>query len=354
MIQADIRRKYFANKKHQEITGGLEGIKTSLSNNLKIDSEKFSAPMEKMGKTTDNQLKLTLFLIASLRDIRDKLNKLTAAEDVSSIKDGVSNISTQLSEFHLPEFPQEISLNPGQVQALSDSINNIKIPEPLREITVKDIDVLINEFKDLKKLMSRPAPEAPKISKIEGKVEVVNLPKVQENKMDFTPLTKSLDELKLLLPSKEINLTPLTSILEEINTGITDLKQKEEDYRAKKVEVTNFPIQKTPQPVTHISINALHGVLSGSLVTITTSPTPIPATALSNRRSMFFYNGSVSTVYIGGSDVASSGANQGFPVFTSTTSPTLDASKNLILYGIVASGTAIVNVLEISDENSGR
>lgn len=59
--------------------------------------------------------------------------------------------------------------------------------------------------------------------------------------------------------------------------------------------------------------------------------------------SFAFYNSSGVTVYIGGADVTST---NGAPVAASSWSPGFDLASDDAIYGIVATGTAAVRVLE--------
>ena len=87
------------------------------------------------------------------------------------------------------------------------------------------------------------------------------------------------------------------------------------------------------------------GILSTN-VTVTTSATALPTTALSGRRAVALYNNSASTttVYIGNSSVT---ATNGFPLTSSCPAITIDASDDITVYGIVSAGTADLRVLEI-------
>ena len=81
-------------------------------------------------------------------------------------------------------------------------------------------------------------------------------------------------------------------------------------------------------------------------VTVATTATRLDSTDETDDRSgssIAVYNASSVTVYIGGSDVTTA---NGVPVSASSWSPGIDLGGNEALYGIVASGTAAVNVLE--------
>ena len=89
-------------------------------------------------------------------------------------------------------------------------------------------------------------------------------------------------------------------------------------------------------------ISPISGSVLPTAVTVTTTATAIPATALAGRRAMMVRNNGSVTVYLGDSTVTST---NGFPL-----SPGEEKSYELgppvTLYGITASGTADVRVLE--------
>jgi hypothetical protein len=79
--------------------------------------------------------------------------------------------------------------------------------------------------------------------------------------------------------------------------------------------------------------------------TVNATATALPATALVGRENIAIYNNdaATTTVYIGGSDVTTT---NGFPLTTSCPAISLDLDNTVIMYGIVASGTADVRTLE--------
>lgn len=85
-----------------------------------------------------------------------------------------------------------------------------------------------------------------------------------------------------------------------------------------------------------------------TLVTIQTTATVIVDLSssgdnVSGSGAAVYNDGSV-TVYVGGDDVTSSGATKGLPLAPGAS---IDAEGNEIFYGIVASGTCDVIVLEV-------
>jgi hypothetical protein len=82
------------------------------------------------------------------------------------------------------------------------------------------------------------------------------------------------------------------------------------------------------------------GVISSvksQIVTVGATATPIPTTALTNRVTMTLYNGSGSTVYLGGSTVTLAA---GFAFLNGTTF-TIAINEGATLYGIAAAPTLI-------------
>lgn len=90
--------------------------------------------------------------------------------------------------------------------------------------------------------------------------------------------------------------------------------------------------------------------VSSRAVTVTTTATRLDSTSDhgtphgSNGQAFTFHNGSAVTVYMGGSDVTTA---NGAPVAASSWAPGMDLTSGDIVYGIVATGTAEVRVLEV-------
>jgi len=235
----------------------------------------------------------------------------------------------------------------------------------------------VQSIRDLDNAISRIKFESPILQKVEGKVGVTSLPKIY----DFERIVKqlvsvqnsiqevrnSIGNIKLEVPvkkEKEIRFPEFPkqfslSESKEILAALSNLQQEIQNLPKNipqvefpnSISVDNFPPQKYPMPVTHVSINGLRGYVKSRSITVSDSVTPLPDEVLANRRSLVIYNNSSVTVFIGGSDVTTT---NGMPVPASSYSPALDASSNLILYGIVSTGTANVRVLEASDEASGK
>jgi len=93
-------------------------------------------------------------------------------------------------------------------------------------------------------------------------------------------------------------------------------------------------------------ITGLHGVVLTTAVAVANgTATALPATILSNRKSMVAYNNGTISIYLGGTGVT--GAGNGIPVGTGDFSPAIDLGTAIIYgYGTSAGGTMIV--MEVS------
>ena len=275
---------------------------------------------------------------AILRKILGLLHSISAYSKMSSTSTGQSP-------------SQKISIKTTDLVTLNKSIEDI-----LKKIEAKQLIV-----------------KMPEISRIGGAVKVLNFPE----QYDFNRLSSALYEIKQSLsnirlevpPQREIKFPdfkfpdfPKTVGLSEtkaILNALKDVKEALENLPKKipqiefprSINVGNFPPQKYPMPVSHISINSLSGEVKTRAVTVTTALTPLPGEVLSNRRSLTIYNNSSVTVEVGGSTFT---FGEGMPVPAGTFSPSLDAGSKMIIYGRVASGTADVRVMEISDLMTGR
>ncbi len=80
-------------------------------------------------------------------------------------------------------------------------------------------------------------------------------------------------------------------------------------------------------------------------ITVGTSATALPTTSLVGREVIAIRNNEASTktIFIGDSDVSTT---NGFPLDSSCPSITLDLDSSVTIYGVVASGTCDVRVLE--------
>lgn len=97
----------------------------------------------------------------------------------------------------------------------------------------------------------------------------------------------------------------------------------------------------SPLPVSEIAAGA---VLS-TAVTVGTSATALPSSALSSRKSMIVFNNGNTTIYLGPSGVTTS---SGLPVYAGAYSPAINLGAGVTLYAISGSAGQNVRVFEVS------
>ena len=83
--------------------------------------------------------------------------------------------------------------------------------------------------------------------------------------------------------------------------------------------------------------------LAAAAVSVGTTATPLPASALANRRSMMIYNNGAAIIYLGGSGVTTA---TGFPLLPGQ-AVTLEVGT-LAVYGRVLTGTVEARILEVA------
>jgi len=326
-------------------------------------------------------------LVSALSRRADRLSKgkekkdLTYKEVLSPILEKLSEIQTDILSVIKPS-ETNIEVDSGTtdlIKGLTDNINSLT--NEVKNLP-KSFDNVGKEIKESlktdvgQKIIPPPKIEFPKIQQISGQVEIKNQIVLKElvSKIDVLnrDITRAIFSIKFP-EQKEIRIPDIripefpkfptsTSIiegklilnaLEKLSKEIISLpdKIKFPDIEIPStVKVSNFPPTKYPMPVTNININPLRGFVKSRNITITTSLTPLPDEVLSNRRSLVIYNNSSQVVYVGGSDVT---VSNGMPVPKNSYSPAFDAGPRMIVYGIVASSTAEVRVLELSNEAIG-
>jgi len=249
----------------------------------------------------------------------------------------------------------EVKVSDAIEKKVSSSIDNINtkltsLPERLRavETAIKDKDMVVNV----------PKFEIPELQKVEVKnqISLSNLSNLLESiNTSIKGINISVPQQKIpeiIIPKYPTKITTaegkqIVSSIKNLEKAIKGIKMPEVEIPGS-VKVSNFPPQKYPMPVTNININPLRGFIKSRTVTVSTTITPLPGEVLSNRRSLIIYNNSSVTVELGGSTMT---FGTGFPVAASATSPPIDAGPNMVLYGIVTTGTANVRVMEVSNEN---
>lgn len=230
------------------------------------------------------------------------------------------------------------------------------------------INKIVEELSGLREVVKSSKITLPQTQNVRGKLEVSNLQYVPYDKMIFTlkSIETKLGSLRIEVPKqqekeirlpeypKEMSVPQIAKVIDavkELKDEIKKIKPSKFDMPDLiKAQVTNFPPQKYPMPVTHMSINSLKGDVRSRKITVN-GLTPLPSDELAYRRSwMVFNNDASSTLYIGGADLT---PDNGLPVLAQTYSPVIDAGPDMQMYG-TSTGSIDVRVFEASDENSGR
>lgn len=222
------------------------------------------------------------------------------------------------------------------------------IPEPLKEVRVSNLsDIKIPEAKNPKVTVDTTA-----VAMKVGELKSILL-EIQNYLPNLKASSKAQKSKEIVFPS-EYSMKEGSAIIEALQGVRDDLGHVHEVLSesgvTSQVEVTNFPPQHIPTPVTNINLNSLRGVPLATAVTVGTSATPLPATALTQRRSLIVYNNSANTIYIGGVDVTTS---TGLPIDANMYSPPIDAGQHMIVYA-VAGSSSNVRVLEVSNDAEGN
>lgn len=264
-----------------------------------------------------------------------------------------------------------------RIDKLIQSVNNlpkIELKDTPASIQIQTmgnetIGKIVSGLLELKEAIKQNKPSFPSVQKIQGSVKVENPPYFPHEKMlsSLRTIEDRIGNIRLEVPKQEVKPIKFPEFPKELTVPemariIDAMKELKDEIRKIKIKipevefpssisVNNFPPQKYPLPVTHISINSLAGTVKSRSVTVTTSLTPLPEEVLADRRSLVIYNNSSVTVEIGGSTFT---FGDGLPIPGGTFSPALDAGSKMIIYGRVASGTADVRTLEVSDLTIGR
>lgn len=306
-------------------------------------SELFDKHFSKTLKVSVDNLntKLEKEVAENTRGVKGRLDQL--------IKKNVdlSSIESKLDEIASKEYKVD-SVSVGEV-----SVSNF--PEPQKEIRISNLDeIVIPKQKSIQKYDFSNQEES--LSRVERALNSI---------YEYLPILKPQEFPKITIPRK-VSIKEAENIIESIEsmakTLSDDLLALSKVVKAQEVgggmnesgkvevEVTNFPPQHIPTPVTNININSLRGVPLSTLVTVGTQPTPLPATPITQRRSLLIFNDSGETLYIGGANVTTS---NGLPVLDQSYSPPIDAGEYMKIYGIMASG-GDVRVFEVSSDSEGN
>ena len=206
---------------------------------------------------------------------------------------------------------------------------NVQVENDIKVRNLNDLEKYFQDLSTQVKMLAQAISSVPQ-QKIEfPKLEI---PKAQE--IDFTPISEAIQNLQEALNKGSMDKDTIP-VLRKIEKSISEL--------------ANRPVM-TPQPVTNVTLNGLQGNIKTTSATVGSTVAQLPSYGqLFNRRAIVIYNNSAVTIYIGGSDVTTS---NGMPVPANSYSPILDAGYNMVMYGIAASGSNNVRVLEVSKDKS--
>ena len=293
-------------------------------------------------------------LISAVNKLPSEYNKALAEE--------IDKLSSQWEELN-----EKIATSEN-IRDVADAVSDIEFPEIVipKSVTVDNLEAEVKKLSDILQKISQKEIVFPKIQKIEGQVDIGKLPDMPSNAQIIRSLQtihEAIENIKIPEPKevripkmpKEIGITSSKDILkalDDVKVSLDSLYDKEQPEFPTTVSIDNFPVQKTPTPVTHINILPLNGGVTSRSVTVTTTVTALPPDPAESRRSViFFNNSSTTTVYIGGADVTPA---NGIPVLAQSNSPTIDAGVKMDIYGITESGSADIRILEVAMETGRR
>lgn len=357
MIDLNARRALVERARYKQIS---ESVQRTMDDKNSQTSELLQ-PLKNVEEITNVQATINAFVAGFMQNMNDEITNLlgVVSKDTSlqALSKPLEDILSSIKEVRT----QEVRLTDEQVNGLKSAISSIKIPDPIEEIKVTQMGTLLEEIKSLSDKIEDLNKE---VTNVSGTVEVSNL---KQEKLDLSPIVSSLTQLReematvfsrittrpesIKIPDQSKYFDRMIEGIDSLGEEIRILSVKQEELAVREVSVTNFPPQMVPTPVTKIDINPLRGEFKSTLVTVGTTPTPLPSPSLAKRRSLIVFNNHASaTLYIGGSNVASSGANTGLPVLAQGYSPPVDADARMILYGVSASSSIPVIVLESSND----
>ena len=261
----------------------------------------------------------------------------------NQIKEGNTNQSTS------DEQKSEGNKIVSSLEVIRKQISLIVIPKPEKaekvifpaQFSLKESKQIIGEIANLQDILLTLVDIVKKLKFKDSSEEVVEqLKDLQKSIVGLSKPSKTAD--------KAINIDSLLDKLVAVEKAIKEIKIPEVVI-PETVEVSNWPPQKVPQPVTNINLNPLRGIVHPTTTTVSSSLTTLPSYGvLENRRAIIFYNNSSTiTVFIGGSTVTTS---NGLPIDPKSFSPSFDSGPRQVWYGVTTSGTADVRTVEIAND----
>lgn len=287
--------------------------------------------------------------LQSLQRVIGKGSLIDSLEAVSKNMGSMSFNGESLNELRtlVTDLSQKIKIL-AELEAKIPTEIRVQLKEELTGMKISG-DVAVQSMPPVK--ISNLSELAGYIQKITGEITSLTNATVAAIRATKTEMPKSFTV------ANEVKISDWTDLID----GIEELKKGFNLLINKEVGTLGFPtgltlpveIQnwKVAQPVTNVSINPNRGTVQSTAVTVTAALTPLPGTALADRRSMtIFNNSSAVIIYVGGSNVTSA---NGIPVFPGSYGPSLDAGPRNIVYAVTASGSADVRVLELNDLVAG-
>ncbi len=247
----------------------------------------------------------------------DTLKMVFEKNEDAEVKDLLRKIGQALPIIH-KAIPRSFTL-----PKIFNIKGSVKVENPISVNNLSGVEKRLENVETSIRMLATAISSIP-----QQKIEFPKLDIPKQEKIDFSPIVEAVQKLET--PSKEDSIP----VLRDIKKTMQAL-----------VDKPTF----TPQPVTSVSIRPLQGSIKTTSATVGSTLTKLPTYGqLFSRRSVMVYNNSANTIYIGGSDVTSS---NGMPVPANSYSPILDCGYNMILYGIAATGSNDVRVIEIADTN---
>jgi hypothetical protein len=314
-----------------------------------------------------------LFSTQVLKVTLDKKQEGEIASKIDDVIAGIERLKNQKVEFP----STEISFETGAEESLKQVTDSLEQLQSLLTTLPASLEVIKEQLGALKEkdmVVNVPPVVIPPVQQVKGDVTVKNIPSMP-NLSVLDEIARKLDGVQQAIGAikfpeqKEVKFPAfafpqppdsvsvkegkaILSLLQNVEKALVDLPAKLPQVEfPKTVSVNNFPPQKYPMPVTHMSINSLKGFVKTTAINIGAGLSPLPGEVLANRRSLIVYNNSLATIEIGGSEFT---FGNGLPVPAGAFSPSFDAGPNMVLYGRTSGGTANVRILEVSDERSGR
>lgn len=318
-----------------------------------------------VSEAVSDVLKRTVLLVRvqNQKDYSSQLKKLnsTLLQATDVLKSEIEKSSSRsVSVDTLKEVKETFKDATPDYDEVSKSLRDVgRAIADLEFPTLSNAEV-VSEIKKLQTILNSLPSKLPKPEKVNiPKPEKIEFPKsfsMQEAGNILKALQdvkSSLDKLPRAYPKQrqvKIDLEPLMERVAAVEGAISSLRFPEMEF-PQSISVDNFPPQKVPTPVTSVWINSLRGPILSTQVDVGSSATQIPASNLSQRRSMIvFNNDSSKTVFIGDENV---NTEDGMPVFPKQFSPSLDVGDIVDVYAITTSGTVDVRILETSMDQQG-